>query len=105
MNDLQHHGETLEHRVVPKADHAKAVAFQERGAGLIVLDLVSMLSAVELDHQAMLPATEIHDVRADRLLAAKFRSCKLPTAKSTPEFALRVGLVGPQLTCAVTELC
>jgi hypothetical protein len=48
--DLEHASDILEHVVVPNAEHAIATLRKLRGAAGIRLDLIGMLSAIELSH-------------------------------------------------------
>jgi hypothetical protein len=50
-----------------------------------------MLTAVDFDHQSVLVAGEIDDVRPDRTLVAKLVSRQAPIAQSRPHPSLGIG--------------
>ena len=52
-----------------------------------------MLSAIDLDDEALFEADEIDNVDPERMLAAKAIARELAFAQLTPEFALTVGHV------------
>lgn len=52
-----------------------------------------MLSAIQLDDQALFEADKIRDIRWKRMLAPKLVSAKLPIAKAAPKGCLCLSLV------------
>jgi hypothetical protein len=59
------------------------VVFQPRRTALIGF-VVGVLSAIGLDHQAMLDADEVEDERAERMLATEFISLQPSPSKRRP---------------------
>jgi hypothetical protein len=66
------------HLVVPESKHQKALSSQERGSRSVLLSLGRMMAAVDLDNDHPLRATEVHDVRPDRVLAPELRLDQSP---------------------------
>jgi len=52
-----------------------------------------MLTTIKLDNKFCFKTNKIHDIGANRLLAAKFESVKVPVAQCVPELSLDVGLI------------
>jgi hypothetical protein len=75
--------------VIPEAQHAPALPLQELRSRRI--GIRRMLRTVEFDDQPLFDATEVCDVRRDRVLAAEFEPVELRTAQKPPQHALRVG--------------
>ena|SRR5690349_20705414 len=69
-NDIQNAFGIGENIVVPKPDHTPTVLLQPRGASQIRGALV-VLTAIGLDDQVILRASEIDDVWTDRMLPAE----------------------------------
>ncbi len=84
---------------VPEAQDVIPAAFEVGGAGGILVDLLRMLPAVNLDHKLRGERTEI-DVGTNGLLAAKLYVQQLATLEVEPQPALRVGLRAAQLARA-----
>jgi hypothetical protein len=57
-----------------------------------------LLSAIELNYQMALLATEVSDERAERKLAAKSEAIKTSRAEMMPQDELRIGLLAPHLS-------
>jgi hypothetical protein len=80
----------LQHIAVPESEHPIAARLEPSRPRLIIGDVLAMLTAVELDQQAMRQAREIDDVRADRHLPSKTIAPHLTIAKLPPKLALGV---------------
>ena len=104
MNRLQRDAETLQHFGIPETDNLKTLALQKGRACAILLDLLGVLSAVELDDKPMLPAAKVSDVRTDGLLPTELGSCNLQIAQSCPELAFGIGLRCSENASPVTKL-
>jgi hypothetical protein len=94
-----------ENVVVPKPDHAPALAFEPNRASRIGQTLI-VFAAISLDHQAVLGAGEVDNKPADRMLPTKLvalqsrslRCAFAQLARATPPMsAFRVGGVLPKL--------
>ncbi len=96
-NGLQNTVEVIENLVVPKSDHAIAVARELYAALLIRRHSISVLPTIELDNEFACRTREIGDAAADRMLAAKSpRHDAL--AQGAPKNALNVSRVAAKLT-------
>ena len=62
--------------------------------------LIFVLPAVQLDDQHAFDATEVDDVRTDRMLASKLRAQLMP-AQMQPEPALGVSFFSAQSACPI----
>ena len=93
---LKHASGVCQDVVVPEADHRVTVRFDQLRARRIGC-AVSMLPAVQLDHQPRLPTGEVGDVRTDRELADELRTLDLPGTKMRPQPRLRFGRRAAQL--------
>lgn len=81
--------------VVPEADHGVACGFDEASA-FGIGSAVRVLAAVEFDYQLRLNTGEVHDVTADRELAAEFGALDLTAAEALPELRFDVGRISSQ---------
>jgi len=72
----------VEQRPVRKPDHPVAPPFQRLGPGGVICLLLTMLLAVELDHQAGLHAKEVGEELIDRNLAAELPAFEAPPRSS-----------------------
>ena len=93
LDSLQHAGYVSEDFAVPEANHLVAMLLDQPCAPSILPGAVQMLSAVELDYQARLRASEVRDEVADRELSAETEIRKSSGSKTRPEFLFGVGLV------------
>jgi hypothetical protein len=77
----------LQDLVVPKSQNSKSSLFKIPGALGVqkTLILVSVTTAINLDNQHRLTATEIHDVRTDRTLSPKLRILQTASTQVLPE--------------------
>ena len=95
----QHGIEIGHHVVVPEADDAIALSFDERGAP-IVAACVTMRRAVEFDDQFAGAADEVRDVGADDDLAGELDPGEAFGAQGGPEFAFGLGHLAAHLAGA-----
>jgi len=86
--------------LVPNADHSDAkcrdLGVPRQVASRMTLLLVN--GAVQLDCQAQLRAIEVHDERADDLLASPSQTQQSPATEEFPRPTLRVGRFTPELS-------
>jgi len=69
----QHPFDVAQHIVVPEAQHTIATRLQKVSSHGIggCLSIVSVLSAIKLDHETQIMTCEVSEIRADRRLATK----------------------------------
>jgi hypothetical protein len=60
-----------------------------------------MLSAIHLDHEALLAANEVDDVRPNRFLTNEFVTHQATRPKTTPEVKLGLGGIGAEIASAL----
>lgn len=91
--------------MVPQADHAPALRFEERRAQRVARPRFEVLASVEFDDQAGLDAGEVDGVRADGMLATELQPAQASVAQVEPQGAFGVGAVATQLAgeCAGRE--
>ena len=92
----QHTVGVLQDVVIPEADYAVAVRFDESGAR-IISSVFSVLAAVEFHREPGGAAGEIDHEIADWLLARELCSVQLTGAQVRPQPPFRVGHVAAQL--------
>jgi hypothetical protein len=90
--------------VVPKAQDAKPELRQHLRAPLVVLDLIRVLPAVELDDQAFLQAHEVGDVSRYAMLPPKPHA-ELRRAQLRPQPHFGIGRIAAQFACVVDHPC
>ena len=106
MSAIPHHPERPQGRiqhpfgigtnlVVPEADDAPSSRLQP-GRPLSVAVTLGMLAAIGLDDQTMLDASEVENVRSQRMLAAELEPGQPPSAQRRPQPPLGVGHHNPQ---------
>ena len=88
------------HIAVPDAHHAVARGFEERSAGGVVGQLVGPVVCVTLQvqHQALRDAVEVHDEAAQDVLAPKLQPEHPAIPQQRPRVALGRGRRSAQLT-------
>jgi hypothetical protein len=64
------------HLLVPEADYAIAVLGERSCSSRILVPLVGMVTAVELDNQPLLDATQICEVGINAVLSPEFELAK-----------------------------
>ena len=84
-NALEHRFGPLQHFIVPKPNHAKAVACEPSCAFEVFQQMIGMLAPIELDDQSRSHANEIHDERTDRHLTPKSVPAHSAIAQVVPE--------------------
>ena len=83
-----------EHVVVPEAEHAVALRFQECGSCLIITNRLPMLAAINLDHQPHRSRDKVADEGPDHDLTVEPDAAELAIADHTPKLSLgRRGVV------------
>jgi len=82
--------------MVPESKDSKSLLLQIGVAHAITDNLLCMLSAIDLDDQPRLHATEVCEVGTDRMLPPKLRSPKLTAAQVPPQGLLRIAAVTAQ---------
>jgi hypothetical protein len=87
---------------IRKPQHAKAVLGEPVRACFVPGALTFVLPSIQLDHHHAFDATEVDDVRTDRMLAAKLHTQLMPP-QMHPEPAFGVGLVAAQSPCLVAR--
>jgi len=94
---------SLDHVVVPKVDHPKALSFKPSGTSRVqsVGPVVAMRVAVDFNHQLRAEADEIDDVPANRVLTSELESLESMCAKSRPQALLGCCLISAQLACSI----
>lgn len=99
---FQHAIHIREDIMVPEADDAVAMRFDQRGARDVAV-AGRMLSAVQFDHQSRRPASEVRDMCPDRKLTDEFEAVDLPRAQSRPQRLFRFGRVAVQCARGVGQ--
>ncbi len=84
--------------VIPKANHAEALAEQMPLSLLIRHRACRVLATVKLYDQMPLDTTEVDKKRTDRILTAKLCAVQAPRSQPPPQFPLGIGLAPPQAT-------
>jgi hypothetical protein len=92
----------LQHVVIPKPQHSKAVFVQPRGASIILVNRNRMLSSVNFDRQSRLDAEEIENVWPDWYLSAKSVTVDLVSLQSRPQPHLSNGHFVSQSSCSLS---
>jgi hypothetical protein len=89
---IQHRICPEQHIVIPESQHTIPSFIQPKRATPVVLNLLHMLTTIQLDNQPALEATEVNNKTLDTMLPAK-PIAKLPTAKAIPKPDLRIGSI------------
>jgi hypothetical protein len=74
------------------------VRAEPRGTPLILGDVVHVLTAIDLNDEPPLLATEVGDVRTDLVLAPDLVSAESPVAEMRPQPAFGIRHLAPQST-------
>jgi hypothetical protein len=77
--------------VIPVSQYPEALLYQPSAPLSIVFNLITMLSAVDLDDQVALETHEINNVWADRLLASELEAVQPAVTQSLPQSLLGIG--------------
>ena len=109
-NLLQHGICVSQHLMIPEPQYSITSRIQKLRPPLISLNLISMMSTIELNHQTAFRTKEVHDVPTNGLLAAKLGAVHLSVAQAHPQLALSVGFVttkalgvGAECLCAALQ--
>jgi hypothetical protein len=86
----------LQNFMIPKSKHHKSLRSQPIVAFAIVFGLLSVLSAIDFDHDPLLQTHEINNVWTQRMLPTEFVTTELPQAKMAPQETFSVGGIIPQ---------
>ena len=78
----------LHHVVVPESEDAIARGFQNCGARRVSFGLLTVMPAVQLDHQIFGSAAKIDDVMADHELTCEFETIELSSTQVLPQLVL-----------------
>jgi len=73
--------QSLLHFVVPESQYAKSALCEHGTARCVELDSISMLTAIDLDHEAGLNTDEVGNIAVDRNLPAKLEPAQTPARK------------------------
>ena len=84
-NRFQDTIDVLGHIAVPETDDGLAVCLDHARPSGVLGSSLSMLSAIEFDDQTCAPASEIGNIRPDRILPCEFRPFDLASAQSLPQ--------------------
>jgi hypothetical protein len=97
----------FKHFVIPESQHRESGGAQKRIslAVSMTVNMISMLTAVELDGQMRFQTHEVEDVAAEWMLAAELPSVELTVAQSGPQTLLGAGQVGAELAWQAVLLC
>ena len=85
-----------QHVVVPEPQYSITSLIQKLSPPLISLNLISMMSSIQLDDQLRFRAKEVNDEAPDGLLAAKLAAVHLSVTQTQPQFPFGVGLVATE---------
>jgi len=100
----QHTLRILENLVVPKSQRAKAARRQNPGTVVVKSRSISVLAAIDFDHESCFEANKINHEARDRKLSAKLGAKQAAPAKMFPQgsFGIRQGQA--QLSCTLNIL-
>jgi len=83
-NLLQHSLCIGQHFVIPEPQNSIASLGEKVSPPLIRLNLIGMMSAIQLNDQLRIRAKEVHDVAPNGLLPTKFNAIHLSAPKMQP---------------------
>jgi hypothetical protein len=89
---LQHTLQLLHHIVIPETQHRITLTAQPRIPILVVVHLLGMLAAIELDYQPLLQTHKIHNVAAHWFLPPEFQTQEAMRPQVIPQSLLGFGL-------------
>src|SRR5262245_42771095 len=84
-----------------EADNAPTLVLHHRCTSSVRLDLVGVEISIDLDDQAFRYASEVGEVRSDRMLAAELDAFHSVSADQFPTDFLCATGIAPELTCLV----
>jgi len=88
VNRLEYDLGPNQYVVVPKAQHPKTMRSEKCIPTHVVVGLLGMLTSIQLDDDGSLKASEVANIRSDRMLSAKLESCQLTSTQTLPKDAL-----------------
>jgi len=83
--------------MIPESQHFEALCHQPSITINIVLLLLCMMSAIQLDYEFLFQTDEIHEEWSNRTLPAKLMTIHLAHSQMAPEKLLSIGHVAPKL--------
>ena len=92
IDRIEYYGQFCKHLAIPESKHSVAVRLQKGGASFIFMRKKRVLAAIEFNDETPFDRAEVGEVRADRMLAAKFCVPNSAASKMAPEDSFRVGL-------------
>jgi hypothetical protein len=102
-NEIQNHLRNAipipQYLIIPESHHSKALRFQPNCALLIVPNLHTVLTAIDLDYQPLLETNKINNIRPQHLLPAKFHAGYLATVNFVPQYTFRISQTFTQCAC------
>ena len=108
---LQGHPDRLFHQIelhqrfsIGEAQHAKSIGCEPRIARSVVLHLLRVLRAVNLDDESLLSAPEVDDVGSEWHLPPELVAFEAPLSERPPEAAFGIGRIAPEFSCAGDEI-
>jgi hypothetical protein len=99
-NGFQDRAGPQKYIAVPEPQYAKATCSKKSVAALVVVGLLNMLAAVELNDHACFQAGKVTNVGTDRMLSAKFEPGLLPRAQVLPKQIFRICWRFSKVSCA-----
>ena len=84
-----------EHLIIPESKYAIAVRNEIRCSDFVVLRLIRVLTAIDLDDDSTFDRTEVGEVRTNRELTAELNVAQPPASKMTPENLFGWRLLSP----------
>ena len=97
VQDRQAHAVTVDQDVgVPKFYHAPSSRLEKGGAPGVVVQLVGMLAAIDLDDETGVSAGKVEEKRAEGELTLPLPAAESMRSQCTPEVRLRARVRAPQ---------
>ena len=84
-----------EHLIIPESKYAIAARSEIRCSDFVVLRLIRVLTAIDLDDDSAFDRTEVGEVRTNRELTAELNVAQSPASKMTPENLFGWRLLSP----------
>jgi hypothetical protein len=84
VDRLKNAFDVFEDVVVPEPDDTVSNALQVRVAPLVIVLMLCVLAAIELDHETALKAYEIDDIRSDGPLSPELETFESTRAQIAP---------------------
>ncbi len=102
-NSFQNGVNFVHYLVIPKPQHSVSSGLHPTRAVIVIFRLLCMVASVNLDHEALLEAEEIHDIGSNGVLSAKSVSSELLQTQMMPENFLCLGWISPKFPGFVPE--